>query len=126
MALPGAALVAAIAVASLVPADMQVRTGLHWLVEHFVIFFAATLILCRAWPRPLVVAGWLIPFSALMEAAQALTLDRTPDLPTALFGAAGVASAALLADLVIQMRKRRKTGVMPGRNSPGRALAQPE
>jgi hypothetical protein len=34
-------LIAAIA-ASLIPANMQLRTGLHWQVEHFLVYFAAT------------------------------------------------------------------------------------
>ena len=33
-------LMAAIA-ASLIPANMQIRTGLHWQVEHFLVYFAA-------------------------------------------------------------------------------------
>ena len=52
------------------------------------------------------VAAVLLPVAVLIEAAQALTPDRTADLATALFAAAGVATAALLADLVLKLRKR--------------------
>jgi hypothetical protein len=84
LAVCGAVLVAAIVVASLVPAGWQVRLGLHWLVEHFLAYFAVTAIFCLAWPRPMVVAAVLIPFAVLLEALQGLTPDRVADFPTAL------------------------------------------
>jgi hypothetical protein len=107
LVIAGAILLAAIAADSLVPVDWQVRLGLHWLTEHFLAYFAVTLIICFAWPRPMAVAAWLVPLAVLLEALQGLTPDRVPDLPTALFGAAGVASAALLADLALWLRKGR-------------------
>jgi hypothetical protein len=125
IAFSGALLIVAIAVASVVPVDWQLRTGLHWLTEHFLIYFAATTIICLAWPRPFVVAGVLMVLAGLLEALQGLTSDRIPDLPTAFSGAAGVAAAALLADLVISLRKDRaaaKQGAKPAK----RALAQPK
>jgi len=70
--------VAIIAIASLVPANMQIRTGLHWLVEHFLAYVGAAFILCLAWPRPLIVAAVLIAVSALLEILQGLTPDRGP------------------------------------------------
>ena len=92
-------------VASLVPATMQLRTGLHWQVEHFLVYFAATSIFCLAWPRPFIVAGAMVAFSALLEALQGLTPDRTPDLSTALAAAAGALTAGVLARLGILSRK---------------------
>jgi hypothetical protein len=124
-ALSGVALIAAIAVASLIPEQWQLRTGLHWLTEHFLIYFAATAIVCLAWPRPFVVAGVLMVLAGLLEALQGLTADRIPDLPTAFCGAAGVAAAALLADLVISLgtgRRAAKQGAKPAKP----ALAQPK
>jgi hypothetical protein len=106
LAASGAVLLAAIAAAALVPAGWQIRLGLHWLVEHFLAFFTVTLVFCLAWPRPMRVAAVLLPVSLLIEALQALTPDRTADPVTALMAAAGVASAALLADLVIGLRRR--------------------
>ncbi|HET9273981.1 MAG TPA: hypothetical protein VFO09_06920 [Methyloceanibacter sp.] len=102
----GAALIVLIAVAALIPAGWQVRLGLHWLVEHFLAFFTVTLVFCLAWKRPMAVAAVMLPVAVLIEAAQALTPDRTADLATALFAAAGVATAALCADLVLTLRKR--------------------
>jgi peptidoglycan/LPS O-acetylase OafA/YrhL len=123
--LAGGVLIAAIAVATLIPEQWQLRTGLHWLTEHFLIYFAATAIICLAWLRPFVVAGALMVLAGLLEALQGLTADRIPDFPTAFSGAAGVAAAALLADLVISLRKGRaaaKQGDKPAK----RALARPE
>jgi hypothetical protein len=44
----------------------------------------------------------------LLETAQGLTPDRTADPATALAAATGVGVAALLADLVLALGKRRK------------------
>ena len=92
-------------VASLIPVNLQIRTGLHWQIEHFLAYFVATAIFCLAWPRPFIVAGVMMAFSALLEALQGLTPDRTPDLPTALAAAAGALTAGVLAKLVIRLRK---------------------
>src|SRR4051794_15399321 len=108
LAVGGAILIAAIAADSLVPVAWQVRTGLHWLTEHFLAYFAVTFIICLAFQRPAIVAGGLMAFAAIMEALQGLTSDRIPDLPTAICGAAGVVAGALLADLAIGLLKRRQ------------------
>ena len=105
MVLCGATVLIAAIVASLIPANMQVRTGLHWQVEHFLVYFAATAIFCLAWPRPFMGAGVMIVVSALLEALQGPTPDSTPDLPTALSAAAGALTAGVLAKLVILARK---------------------
>jgi len=117
LAVCGAVLIAAIVVASLVPAGWQVRLGLHWLVEHFLAYFAVTALFCLAWPRPMVVAAGLIPFAVLLEALQGLTPDRVPDLATTLSAATGVASAALLADLIMTLRRRARIGAATGRKA---------
>ena len=101
-----AAVVAAILFASLAPVGWQMRLGLHWLVEHFLVYFALTTLLCLAWPRPMMVAAVLVPFAVLLEVAQAMTPDRTPDLATALSAASGVSVATLLFDLGLTLRKK--------------------
>jgi len=103
------ALLTAIAFASLFPVEWQLRTGLHWLVEHFLIYFAVTVVLCLAWPRPFLVAGSLMVLAGALEALQGLTADRVPDLPTALCGAAGVLSGALFVQLVMRFWTGRAT-----------------
>lgn len=99
----GAIVAGAIVFASLAPVGWQMRLRLHWLVEHFLVFFALTMLVCLAWPKPMMVAAVLVPFAVLLEAAQALTPDRTPDLATALSAAAGVSLAALLFDLALKL-----------------------
>lgn len=79
------------------PVTVQIRTGLHWLIEHFLASFALTLLFCLAWPRPFIVAVTIMAFAGSIEALQGLTSDRIPDLATAFCGAAGVAVGALLA-----------------------------
>ena len=105
IALCGAVVLIAAIAASLIPVNMQIRTGLHWQVEHFLVYFIATSIFCLAWPRTFIVAGVMMAFSALLEALQGLTADRTPDLATALAAAAGAPSAGGLATFAILLRK---------------------
>jgi hypothetical protein len=110
----GAVLLAAMAVAMFIPAAWQIRLGLHWLTEHFLAYFAVTTLFCFAWRRPMVVAAVLVPLAVVLETLQALTADRTPDAVTALFAAAGVSSAALLADLAIAWRRKAGAGAGNG------------
>ena len=104
----GVVLLVTIMIATLMPAGWQIRLGLHWLVEHFLAYFAVTTIFCLAWPRPMQVAAVLLPLAVLLEAAQGLTPDRTPDPATALSAATGVSLTALLADFVLTLRQRRQ------------------
>lgn len=97
-------MMAAIVAATFIPAAWQVRLGLHWLAEHFLAYFAVTTVFCLASRRPMAVAAVLVPLAVVLESLQALTADRVADAVTALFAAAGVAAAALLADLVISLR----------------------
>ncbi len=125
IALCGALLIASIAADSLVPVAWQIRTGLHWLIEHFLAYFAATAVLCLAWPRPFIVAGALMALACALEALQGLTSDRIPDLPTALAGAAGAMAAAFLAAIVIRVRKGRKPALRQAGQPVSRTLAKP-
>ncbi len=109
IAVAGAVLLAAVAADTLVPVAFQVRLGLHWLIEHFLAYFAVGFLLCLAWPRPIIVAAALMGVAAAMEALQGLTADRIPDLPTAFCGAAGVLAGALLASLVKEAWQKRRT-----------------
>ena len=106
--LVGALALGAIVVASLIPADMQIRLGLHWLVEHFFIFAAATAMLACASRKPLLVGGLMMLVSPLLETLQGLTPDRTPDVQTALSGATGALTGALLVKLVMAVPWRRE------------------
>jgi hypothetical protein len=106
----GVVLLAAIVVATFVPAAWQVRLGLHWLLEHFLAYFTLTLVFSIATRRPMAVASVLLPVAIVLETLQALTADRVADAVTALFAASGVASAALLADLAMALGGRVASG----------------
>jgi VanZ family protein len=101
----GATAIAALTMAALFPTKWVPRTGLGWQVEHFLVYFVTTLVLCLAWRRPFVVAISLMTFSGLLEALQGLTPDRSPDLTAALGGAAGAISAAILVKLLLRARE---------------------
>ena len=102
-----AAALAVISLATLGPAQWVPRTGFHWMVDHFVVYFGVTAVICLAWPRPLLVATSLMLLAGLLEGLQGLTPDRSPNLLSALSGAGGVLTAALLAWVVIHVQKVR-------------------
>ena len=79
-----------IAYAALGPATWQLRPMLGWKTEHFLGFTFVTLIVCWAWPRPLMVGMLLATIAGLLEVLQMLTPDRIADLPTALCSMSGV------------------------------------
>jgi hypothetical protein len=79
--------------ATLGPEAWQIRLGLPYLVEHFLAYFTLTIVVCLAWPRPLHVAAVLVPLAVVLEAAQGLTHDRTPD-PARALSAAGPSQPA--------------------------------
>jgi VanZ family protein len=92
---------AAIATASLIPAKMQMRLGLNWLTEHFLVYCIAGVIFSLVWKRPVSVALSLALFAGVLEALQGFTPDRVPDLPTALAGALGALSGVVAVRLVL-------------------------
>ena len=93
LAFGGAILIAAIAADSLVPVAWQVRSGLHWLTEHFLAYLAATSIFCLALHRPIIVVGVAMALAALMEGLQGLTADRLPTFSPPCRGLPGLSLA---------------------------------
>ena len=89
-------------IGALGPADWTPRTALGWQFDHFLGYFAITLFVCFAWPRPFVVGGVLMAVAFLLEGLQAFSPDRSANLVAALCGAGGVLAAALVAELLIQ------------------------
>jgi hypothetical protein len=75
--------------AHLSPAKWKPRTGFGGSLDHFLAYFAVTLIVYLAWPWPLVVGVALIGVSALLEGLQHFTVDRTPSFLAAFWGAGG-------------------------------------
>src|SRR5262245_24384105 len=102
----GAVALAAITVITLAPEQwVVVRTGVSWLLDHFVGYFCLTILVCSLYRRPFVVAVALTLLAGLLEALQGLTIDRTPDLLSALSGGGGVLTAALLAWVLTRFQK---------------------
>jgi VanZ family protein len=88
------------------PAKWTPRSGVGFQFDHFVGYFVFTFVFCLAWPRPLVVGGALMAFAVLLEGLQAFLPDRSPYYVAALYSAAGVLAAALLAELFIRVQRR--------------------
>ena len=97
---------AALTLATLLPTEWIPRTGLGWEDEHFIVYFATTIVLSLASRRPYVVAIALMIFGGVLEACQGLTPDRFPDVTAALSGAVGVISAATWVIFLIRARSR--------------------
>jgi VanZ family protein len=96
------AIMVLLVILALGPESWTPRTALGWQIDHFVGYFAITLLVCLAWPRRLVVGGFLVAAAFLLEGLQAFTPDRTANLVAALCGAGGVLTAALVAELFIR------------------------
>ena len=84
----------------------QMRTG-HWLMEHFLGYFAASLVICLGWRRPLMVGAGLAVIACVLEALQALTPSHSPTFVSAMGGAAGALAAAGLVKLIMVVRNGR-------------------
>jgi hypothetical protein len=54
------------------------RTSFGWQFDHFIGYFAITLLVCFAWPRPLLVGGVLVAAAFLLEGLQAFTRMSGP------------------------------------------------
>jgi VanZ family protein len=91
-----------LAVLALGPSNLVPRSGLGWEADHFFGYFALTLMVCLVWPRPLVIGAAFVVLAALLEGLQAFTPDRTPDLDSVLFSAAGTVSVVFNGDLFIR------------------------
>ena len=104
----GAATLAALSMAALLPTKWVPPTGLGWQVEHFSIYFATAFVLCIAFRRPYVVAISVVTSSAILEALQGLTPDRVP--------AAGAISATLLIESFIRARGQNDLGSVLARH----------
>ena len=87
------------------PREMP-RSGIGWEYDHFVGYFVFTLMFCLAWPRPLLVGAALMAFAVLLEGLQSFLPDRSSYYVAAIYSAAGVLAAALLAELFIRVQRR--------------------
>ena len=89
-------------IGALGPESWTPRTALGWQFDHFIGYFAITLLVCLAWPRPFVVGGVLIAAAFLLESLQAFSPGRSANLVAAICSAGGVLGAALVAELFIR------------------------
>jgi VanZ family protein len=96
------------------PSTWQPRSGLGFELDHFVGYFVFTLMFCLAWPQPLAVGGALVVFALVLENLQSFLPDRSSYFVAALYSAAGVLAAALLAELFIRGRRRSKSKGVEG------------
>jgi VanZ family protein len=88
------------------PAKYVPRSGLGWELDHFVGYFVITLMLCFAWPRPLLVGVAFAIFAVALEGLQAFPPDRSSNVFAAFISACGVLVATLIAELFIRTRRR--------------------
>jgi VanZ family protein len=100
------AIIILLIIGALGPANWTPRTALGWQIDHVVGYFAITLLVCFAWPRPFVVGGVLIAAAFLLEGLQTFSPGRSANLVAALCGAGGVSAAALVAELFIRASRR--------------------
>ena len=88
------------------PAKWTPRSGLGFQFDHFVGYFFFTLLFCLAWPRPLAVGGALAVLAVVLENLQSFLPGRSSYFVAALYGAAGVLVAALLAEAQKRFQSR--------------------
>ena len=100
------AIMVLLVIGALGPANWTPRTALGWQIDHFLGYFAITLFVCFAWPRPLAVGGVLMAVAFLLEGLQAFSPGRSTNLVAALFGEGGVLAADLVAALFIRAWRR--------------------
>jgi hypothetical protein len=93
-------------IGALGPENWTPRTSFGWQFDHFIGYFAITLLVCFAWPQPFVVGGVLMAAAFLLEGLQAFTPDRSSNFVASLFGAGGVLVAALVGALFIRGWRR--------------------
>jgi len=111
------AIMVLLVIGALGPANWTPRTALGWQIDHFLGYFAITLLVCFAWPRPFLVGGVLVAAAFLLEGLQAFTPDRTANLVAALCGAGGVLAAALLAELFSRAWRRHRKSAGESKSS---------
>ena len=99
------AIMVLLVIGALGPANWTPRTAFGWQIDHFLGYFAITLFVCFAWPRPFLVGGVLMAAAFLLEGLQGLTPDRSANLVAALCGAGGVLAAAVVAEIFIRARR---------------------
>ena len=91
------------------PAKWTPRSELGFQFDHFVGYFVFTCFFCLAWSRPLVVGVALTVLAIVLENLQSFLPGRSSYFVAALYSAAGVLVAAVIAELFMRFRSRWAT-----------------
>lgn len=93
---------------SLIPSNMEFRTGLPGQIEHSVAYFCMGSVLVLTYPRQwLQCAIWLIAIAIILEALQSFSPGRTPLIIDAAASSAGAISGVVVAHCLLCIRKDR-------------------
>ncbi|WP_201864514.1 VanZ family protein [Microvirga soli] len=92
---------------SLLPSNLEIRTGAPDELEHFLAYFVAAVLFGLSYTRkPLLVAVALVSISVLLEALQAFSPGRSVRLHDVWFSGAGAISGVVAASIVVRWRFR--------------------
>ncbi|MCC7046258.1 MAG: VanZ family protein [Alphaproteobacteria bacterium] len=113
--------IAAIVVLSLVPGQMQVRTGASRHLEHFAAYFAVAGLLALVWGRaPLALFGigvLLMALAAAMELAQILVPGRTARLSDLAASDLGIACGLVAMWILLRLLPLMNRALAPRRGT---------
>jgi VanZ family protein len=99
----GWACVVLLAYLSLIPADMEVRTGAPGVIEHAFAYACTGLILALGYPgRRVPIAATLVAYGSVLETLQSLVPGRVPHILDAAASGAGAAIGVALAALAAE------------------------
>lgn len=102
--------VTVLAILSLLPGDLQIRTGASPQLEHFAAYGLTMAVIAVLWSGRAAVLGWLVAVLCLaagLEWMQGFLSTRTRSLSDFLSSAAGIFAGALLGSLVVTIMKGR-------------------
>jgi len=90
---------------SLLPSDLEIRTGASNELEHFLVYFVAAVLFGHSYPRRLfLVAFTLAMIAILLEALQVFAPGRSVRVLDAGFSGAGAISGVVTALLVTRWK----------------------
>jgi VanZ family protein len=97
---------------SLVPGNLEVRTGVPGELEHFAAFFiTAGLFVLSYSQRHFLILGTLVAHAGLLETLQSLSPGRTANLLDACAGAAGAVLGVAAASTIVFRYTRCETDI---------------
>ncbi len=92
-----------LAILSLIPGDVQVRSGMPGGIEHAIAYFGtATMFMLGYRGKSWKIAGGLVLYSAILETLQFLVPGRTPNIADALASSAGAILAIIIWAVILK------------------------